>query len=156
MNNNYRQEGIISKVFFGKEDHGILTCMVYLDFAGSSQGFGCLAFSDPNKGVHFVNSLCSIFDINEVGPDVNWVLRDRRCIALRCFGNFSDPIEGLENPENGKKFTITEWCRIFDKDAPDPLQRQQQEIRNKISYLERRLREEKIELSEIAAVYRPT
>lgn len=34
----------ISEVRFGKEDHGIMTCYVMLDYGGSCQGFGGYAF----------------------------------------------------------------------------------------------------------------
>lgn len=32
--------GRVEETMFGYEDHGILTCMLYFDFNGSSQGFG--------------------------------------------------------------------------------------------------------------------
>lgn len=34
----------ITSVRFGKEDHGIMTCYVMLDYGGSGQGFGGYAF----------------------------------------------------------------------------------------------------------------
>ena len=43
--------GKITKVFFGKEDHGFLTFMLTFDFGGTGQGFGgyCLDTYDKEK-----------------------------------------------------------------------------------------------------------
>jgi hypothetical protein len=39
----------IESTMLGFEDHGIFTCLLYLDYGGSSQGFGqhCLASEHP-------------------------------------------------------------------------------------------------------------
>ena len=39
----------IESTMLGYEDHGIFTCMIYLNFGGSRQGFGGYALDEPIK-----------------------------------------------------------------------------------------------------------
>ncbi len=39
----------ITSTMLGREDHGILTAFVYLDYGGASQGFGGYAFDGYDK-----------------------------------------------------------------------------------------------------------
>src|SRR5574342_1403891 len=100
--NGNRQLGKIIDIFFGEEDHGILTCIVYIQFSknGSQQGFGALAFKSDLHANDFVQDLCNLFEVEKLHQ-----LKDKECYALRCFGE-RDYIEGLENPKTGKKFLI--------------------------------------------------
>jgi hypothetical protein len=53
------RNAVITGTMLGVEDHGILTAFVYLDYSGSSQGFGGYAFDcydrerDARKGSAF-------------------------------------------------------------------------------------------------------
>ena len=41
------RNAVIESTHLGWEDHGILTCYLYLDYGGSSQGFGGYALDEP-------------------------------------------------------------------------------------------------------------
>lgn len=40
--------GRVSKLTFEREDHGILTCQIMLDFGGSGQGYGGYSLDGPD------------------------------------------------------------------------------------------------------------
>lgn len=49
------QNAIITSTHLGNEDHGIMTCFLYLDYGGSGQGFGGYALDRPqHKGSKFI------------------------------------------------------------------------------------------------------
>ncbi len=49
----------------GTEDHGIMTCYIYLDYGGSGQGFGGWAFDDPvDKGTTNFRRVGTAFGID--------------------------------------------------------------------------------------------
>ena len=62
----------ISGTMLGLEDHGIMTCMLYLDYGGSSQGFGGYGFDEYYKkidkrlgtawGMEFIKRVLEICD----------------------------------------------------------------------------------------------
>ncbi|MCP4113808.1 MAG: hypothetical protein GY737_00105 [Desulfobacteraceae bacterium] len=43
------KNAIITSTKLGKEDHGIMSCMIMLDYGGSGQGFGGYIFDDYNE-----------------------------------------------------------------------------------------------------------
>lgn len=47
--NNYMEIGKVRDVFFGIEDHGILTLNIDFDYGGSCQGTGHLCLSNFDK-----------------------------------------------------------------------------------------------------------
>ncbi|WP_423258771.1 hypothetical protein, partial [Escherichia coli] len=55
MNEPEVKNAVITGTMLGVEDHGILSCMIYLDYGGAGQGFGGYAFDTPVKkdGIHF-------------------------------------------------------------------------------------------------------
>jgi hypothetical protein len=63
----------ISGTMLGVEDHGILTCMVHLDYGGAGQGFGGYAFDEWDEkkkerfGVSFgMEAIRRILDVTGV------------------------------------------------------------------------------------------
>lgn len=44
------KNAVIESTMLGIEDHGILTCFLYLNYGGSSQGFGGYSFDEYDKG----------------------------------------------------------------------------------------------------------
>jgi hypothetical protein len=142
------EEAVIDKVFYGTEDHGILTCCLYLRFGtgGSGQGFGNLVL-DAKTGLDFKQSLSEFF-----GKPFDAIVGSK-CFALRCWGDLQDHIVGLELP-NGKRFTLYAWCK---KHWPDktltPLEARRESTRKEIAWLKRRLVEERERLEKVAEGY---
>jgi hypothetical protein len=145
-----REAGKVHSTFYGREDHGILTAVVRIEFdGGGGQGFGCLAFANERIADDFVVDLCTTFGVKRLQD-----LHGRRCIALRCFGYNNELIEALEAPD-GKRFVLTAWRRKHDPDAPTPLEARSQQVEREIALLERRLVEERARLRRLSAEYRP-
>ena len=57
------KNAVIRDVMLGREDHGILTSYVYLDYAGSGQGFGGYALDEYDKaeGKRVETKACSLW-----------------------------------------------------------------------------------------------
>ena len=53
----------IIKTFLGKEDHGIPTCYLQLDYDGSSQSFGGWDLRFPAYGIDFIMSILKTLEI---------------------------------------------------------------------------------------------
>ena len=51
----------ISGTVLGFEDHGILTCMLYLDYGGTHQGFG--GYSLKHYGVDFIAQILRVVGV---------------------------------------------------------------------------------------------
>lgn len=147
--NGTREEAVVDKVFYGTEDHGILTCCLYLRFGtgGSGQGFGNLILDAEKTGPDFKRALPEFF-----GKPFD-AIEGSKCFALRCWGYFQDQIVGLELP-NGKRFTLYSWQK---KHWPDKtrttLNERRESIRREIVWLERRLVEERQKLERVADGY---
>ena len=142
------EEAVVDKVFYGKEDHGILTCCLYLRLGtgGSGQGFGNLVLDPETSGPDFKRSLSEFF-----GKPFDAIVGSK-CFALRCWGHFQDHIVGLELP-SGKRFTLYAWRKKHWPDTQTPLEERRKGSRNEIAWLERRLREERERLENIAEGY---
>lgn len=109
-----KQLGKIKSVFFGFEDHKILSFMISFDFGGTGQGFGGYALDTFDKsknrrvgcaaGTDLILKLLNLFGVNELSE-----IEGRHCYALRdkSFG----PIVGLQTtePEGDKMFLIQDW-----------------------------------------------
>ena len=112
-----RQLGKVRKVDLFREDHGLLTLYVHLEFAGSGQGFGgyCLDTFDKARGrrvgsamgLDFVMRLLALFDVDRLDD-----ITGRYVYALRRDG-WNSPIIGLELPEpdGGARFMVADWQR---------------------------------------------
>jgi hypothetical protein len=116
----------IKEVFYGKEDHGILTCAIRLE---NHNSFGMLCL-DEKTGPDFVKSLCEVFGVRD--PEA---LIGMECYTLSCFPFTSEPYEGLEAP-SGLRFLISEWRKKHHADAPvSPLVARRERMRaNAVSH----------------------
>ena len=122
-----RELGKISDFRSGEEDHGIITCVIGIDFNGSHQGFGCLAL-DEDLLSKFEQDVCDTFNVKTMDE-----LIGKSCYALRCFGFHNDPIEGLESVDTGKRFTISSWRKKHVSIKHDsPLQRKIKDLKSRI------------------------
>ena len=64
----------IEGTMLGYEDHGIMTCFIYLDYGGSGQGFGGYGLDDCNKvgekrkatayGLAFIKGILDTLEVN--------------------------------------------------------------------------------------------
>jgi hypothetical protein len=108
--------GKIEGVFFGIEDHGILTFMMTFDFGGSGQGFGGYALDTYNKetkkregiaaGTDLVLELLNLFGVSSLGE-----IRGRYAYAIRDGDHHNSQIIGVRipKPEGGRCFMIGDW-----------------------------------------------
>lgn len=147
MRNGYRDLGKVGCPFYGKEDHGILTCSLPIDFVeGSSQSFGNLCL-DEQSGPAFVSSLCDLFGVKELTK-----IQGKQCYALRCWNKWSTDIEGLE--VEGKRFLITEFRRRFwPEDTKTPLDNAKESALREIEWAKRRIQEAQTELEHLSDDY---
>jgi hypothetical protein len=78
--NDTREKGKIIDVFRGKEDHGILTINIGVEFEGGShQGFGNLCLDSEEMADDLVADLCAVFNVKKLKDLVG-----KKCYALRC------------------------------------------------------------------------
>jgi hypothetical protein len=144
-----REKGKITNTFLGKEDHGILTCSIGVDFGGSYQSFGSLCLDEKKLADDFVADLCAAFDVKHLED-----LKGKACVAHYCFDGLNEPIEALEAP-SGKRFVITNWRRKHFLNTPDRLTSRKASIEREIVFLKRRIREEEAKLKCADAAYHP-
>ena len=148
MSSEKREEATVDNVFYGKEDHGILTCTVGLllgPTGGAYQAFGGLSLT-PETGADFKAELCAFF-----GRSFD-ALKGAKCYTLRSFSGWNEPIEGLEL-ENGKRFVLTAWRRKHWPATESRLDARKKSIQGEIEWLTRRIREETAKLAELEADY---
>ena len=155
---DFRDPGIIESVRLGKEDHGILTCWVFIRFKGSSQGFGglCLQGKHPivkdaevDYSDSYVKDLCATFDVANLDDLVG-----RNCVALRCYAENNEPIEGLLDPVSKKRFTHTTWRKKHNPEVLDPCAERKRFLASSIEHWKRRVREEETRLELVRINYR--
>lgn len=144
-----RESGEIVETFYGREDHGILTVSVRLQFGagGSHQSFGNLAFERDHLADDFVRDLCATFAVTNLDD-----LRGRSCYALRCFDGLNEPIEALESAR-GRRFIISAWRRKHYPDSPNPLAARKAHIQNDIALYTKRIAEARQRLERLDAEY---
>lgn len=115
MSDRAKELGKVDRVFFGFEDHGILTCWVHLSFGGTGQGFGGCALDESNEkgrrvgtagGLDFILRLLELFKVDELGK-----IAGRTVYALRETDSYGAPIIGLEVPafDGGGSFRLKDW-----------------------------------------------
>lgn len=144
----HREEGVIQKVFRGKEDHGILTVTIPVYGEGWGQSFGNLCL-DNDKANLFERQLCAIFGVDKLHK-----LEGKRCFVLRCF--LWGTIEGLENPDNGQRFTITDFRRSLGlTNVKTPLEEKREDLENSIARMRRSIKDFENRIPKLAKDYVP-
>jgi hypothetical protein len=147
MRDSKRELGKIDYVRSGKEDHGILTCSIGIDFNGDShQGFGGLCL-DTDLIKSFKKDLCKTFGVKKIEDLVG-----KECFALRCFGFLNDNIEGLETLD-GKKFTISTWRKKHFTNASNPLEQRFKHLVSEINHARRQIKEAEQDLAQLDSEY---
>ena len=53
----------IKSTFLGREDHGIPTCFLYLDYGGGGQGFGGYDLQFEGKGIGFLMDVLRVVEV---------------------------------------------------------------------------------------------
>jgi hypothetical protein len=67
----------ITHTFLGREDHGIMTCFLHLDYGGAGQGFGGYNFNSKTfYGMHFIQEI-----LNTLGVDT-WEELPGTCLRV--------------------------------------------------------------------------
>lgn len=121
MQSKKKVAAVITDVFFGLEDHGIMSFSIALEFvSGASQSFGSINLSAPGSSQDLYNTICSIFCVRDIDKIIGL-----RCYALYCFGEYNERIEGIET-EGGNRFTLTSFMKKYDPTIQNPLERAKQ------------------------------
>jgi hypothetical protein len=143
-----RAKSKITEVFNGTEDHGIHVIWITVDGDGV-QGFGGICFDDGESELEkdFIKSVCGVFGVKKLDDLVG-----KECYALRCFEEMHTPIEALEAP-SGKRFVLTAWRKKHFPETKDPLTGKRESIEGNISFLQRRVAEEKTRLAHLDNKY---
>lgn len=133
------QEATVAHAFYGREDHGILTMILRLEFSGLSQGFGCLALDEEKTGPSFRDEILRLFGVKTLKE-----LEGKDCKALYASAEWNAPIEGLE--VQGRRFTITGWRRKMFGEAESPWEQKIRSLKADIEHHERVLNDRRKEL----------
>ena len=141
------EQGKIASAIYGKEDHGILTCIVHIDFEGSTQGFGCLALDDKT-GPDFVRSLCEVFGVDRLTD-----LRGKQCRVFRFFGGWNAQIDAIES-ESGAVFDLWTWRRKFDPSVKSPIEERREVLERQLAGLRRQVEETERAIEDLEGVRR--
>ena len=81
--------GTVREMFYGKEDHSILTCFVHCESPGWGQSFGGLIL-DERTGPAFIQEILAIFGVSD-----SEALRSQPCTLYRsAFTGRADALEG--------------------------------------------------------------
>ncbi len=106
--------GRVTSVFFGLEDHNILTLYLAFDFGGSGQSFGGYALDTYDKakgkrvghaaGTDFVLRLLTLFKVRDLQEIKG------RIATVHCGGR-GGTISAIEIPafDGGGKFDVHDW-----------------------------------------------
>ena len=57
------KNAIIESTFLGKEDHGITTLILTLNYGGSCQGFGMYNLNYPTYGIKFIERILEVLEV---------------------------------------------------------------------------------------------
>lgn len=149
MQNNKKRAAVVTDVFYGLEEHGILSCSIMLEFVvgGASQSFGGVNLSAKGSGVDFYNSICRLFRVQDLDQIVG-----KRCYALYCFGNYNEHIEGIET-EYGDRFTLTKFMRKYDPTIKDPLEKEKQRQFDVIEHSVERIMNASKKIKDLVSIY---
>lgn len=144
----YREWAKIQSVFVGMEDHGIHTVVIQIEGLSSNwvQGFGCLSMRDEADEESFLAGVLGCFGLRDRSA-----LPGQQCFVLRSFSFSNSPIEGLEDPMSGRRFTLTAWRRARLGVETDPLARESEQALYRIRVFRQRVVEEEQLLSRLAA-----
>lgn len=111
-----KELGKVEKADLFIEDHGCLTFFIYLDFGGSSQGFGGLTLDEWSKkddrrigtaaGLDLILRLLSLFSVDRLSE-----IKGRSVFAVREKSEGFGPIIGLELPQfdGGASLLVEDW-----------------------------------------------
>jgi hypothetical protein len=144
-----RELGKVGDIFIGKEDYGIFTCSISIEFKGGGvQGFGGLCLNKDKLGISFVDDLCKTFGVKELDD-----LKDKECYALRCWDGFNDRIEGLESVDTGKRFIISNWRRKMGFESLSPLEERRKSLNTDIEFAKQKIERCKKELKNLEKNY---
>ena len=146
MCDNKRQLGKIVDVWSGKEDHGILTCSIGIDFCGGHQGFGNLCL-DEQTLPDFIESVCKVFGVKNLKDLVG-----KECYVLKCFSHCNEPIEGLETLDD-KRFTLSSWQKKNFPNSKSPYEKRICSINSRIASDIRRIYAAYEELNNLKSEY---
>lgn len=147
-----RQLGTITSVHYGKEDHGILTIWLQIDFEGSLQGFGGICLGDTKKhpiSVSYHDALCRCLQVKKIEDAVG-----KKVYALRCWGGFNEPIEGIENVVTDVRFIHWRWREEHLGKHETPLDSRTVSLRSTLAHTRRRVVEIEKELDNIQVGYK--
>jgi hypothetical protein len=141
-----RQAARITRVFEGREDHGICTVLVNLEGApsgGWGQGFGGLALKDEGEITRFTKEVCETFDVANARELVG-----QTCTALYATSPFGT-VEGIEAP-SGKRFTIRGYrLRHHPEYAQTPTVLERARLQGEVQFHTRRAEESRIALAQL-------
>lgn len=117
----HREEATITKVvvenFREGPDAEPNTVNVWLEFAGGGASmFGGLALDLDGINV-FLSMLMATLGVSKQENLVG-----QKCVALRSFGGFQEPIEGIESRTAGRRFTIRSFRKAMNFPAPSNLE----------------------------------
>lgn len=120
-----RQLGKVTSVFFGLEDHGCMTFWIHLDYGGSGQGFGGVALDQWSKGddrrVGTAAGLDLLIQLLELfGVDTLEKIVGRSVYALHeDGGGWNASVVGLQLPafDGGKQLLLDDWRKRWFREA---------------------------------------
>jgi len=88
----------------GKEDHGIFTWVIDLDFGSSGQSAGAYALNDPALFGNHIQQLCNFFG-------TGWEnLKGKRVYALK--EGYNGPVRGFMDEKQTKMVLFSDWNEI--------------------------------------------
>lgn len=120
-----REAATVTSVWYGVEDHGLLTSWLYMQGDWGCQGFGGLCLKNE-AGPLWKSSLCSVFGVRDFED-----IKGRQCFILRSWPDYGSSIEGVE--VDGLRFTITAFQRQVSPERKwDPLDQKSKELRSRI------------------------
>lgn len=143
-----KELGTITDIFVGKEDHGIPTVSVTIEFGGCTQGFGNLCLPKETQET-YLEMLCDIFGVS----DYNYKkLIGKKCYALRCFDSWNESIEGVESLD-GARFTHTDFRHKLHNTKETVLAARKTYLQDDISRLSELVNRKKKELKTLDHSY---
>lgn len=84
----------ITNVSFGYEDHGILTCMLHLDYGGSAQGAGGYALDELDKATK---------ERRGTAYGLDFIIRTMRAVGVEEWGQLT-----------GKTiYALSSWSKVY-------------------------------------------
>lgn len=106
----------ITGTMLGKEDHGILTFYIYLEFQGSGCGFGCYSLQgfDKNKGkvMYSGKGLEAIVNVIETVGVEKWEDLKGKFIRIRIeYTGWEGTVTKIGNLMEDKWFSLKEFFK---------------------------------------------